>query len=150
MEGAHQRRAVLQLELAVPELGDAERASGQQLRGEVSERHDQLRVDEVELGFEERLTGFDLCRQRIAVSRRAAAERVRDVHIRAFQTEFLLDQLGQQLSGRPDERLALLVLVVAGGLAHEDQVGVRVADAEDRACADVAQRTRTACLGLLR
>ena len=45
------------------------------------------------------------------------------------------DDLGQQLAGAADERLALLVFVGAGRLADEHQVGVR----------DCRRRTRPAC-----
>ncbi len=47
----------------------------------------------------------------------------------------LAEQLVEQLAGLADERLALLVLVEAGRLADEHQVGVGVAGAEhDRSC----------------
>jgi hypothetical protein len=40
-------------------------------------------------------------------------------------------QLVEQLARLADERLALLVLVEARRFAHEHQVGIRIADAED-------------------
>ncbi len=64
------------------------------------------------------------------------------IHVRALQAELLLDQLREQLPGGADERLALLVLVEAGRLADEHQVGAGVAHAEDGLRPDVAERDR--------
>ena len=55
---------------------------------------------------------------------------VRHVHHRAIDAG-VLERLVEQLSGRPDERLALQVLLVAGLLADEDDVRLRGALAED-------------------
>ena len=59
-------------------------------------------------------------------------------HFRTFATKTSLrveadarEQLVEQLPGLADERHALLVLVEAGRLADEHQVGLRVARAED-------------------
>ena len=48
----------------------------------------------------------------------------------ALQLHALGDDLGEQLSGAADERLALQVFVRARPLADEHQVGGRIADAE--------------------
>ena len=84
---------------------------------------------------------FDFVRLGIAIARRAALDDVGDVHVLARQAD-RLDDLGQQLAGAADERLALLVLVRARRLADEHQVGVRVADAEHDLLA--AQRVQLA------
>ena len=59
-----------------------------------------------------------------------ALENVRDVDVAALEAD-PREQLVEQLPGLADEREALLVLVEAGRLADEHQVGVGVADAED-------------------
>ena len=67
--------------------------------------------------------------QRVAVPRRAALERVRDVDVRTSQPD-AGEQLVEELPGLADERDALLVFVETGRLAHEHQIRVRVAVAE--------------------
>src|SRR5215211_5481965 len=59
-----------------------------------------------------------------------AFQRVRYVHVLSSQAD-TRQQLLEQLSGLPDERDALLVLVEAGCLAHEHQIGARATRAED-------------------
>ena len=54
------------------------------------------------------------------------------------------EQLVQQLPGPADERQALLVLVHAGRLAHEHQVGVRVARSEHHLGAALEERAALA------
>src|SRR5689334_6483741 len=105
-------------------------APGEQLRGEVSERADHERLDQLDLAREVGLARLDLLGLRIAVARGAALQHVRDEHVVALQLD-LRQQLVEQLSRRAHERLALLVLVEAGRLAHEHQVGIGVAGAED-------------------
>ena len=51
------------------QLGDARLGLEQQLRGELAERHDHLRVDEIELLLEPGIAGADLVRLRITVVR---------------------------------------------------------------------------------
>jgi hypothetical protein len=43
-----------------------------------------------------------------------------------------LDDPGEQLAGSPDERLSLGVFIGPWGFADEHQVGIRIADAENR------------------
>ena len=100
------------------------------LVAKLPERGDDLRADQLDLPEEVRLALLDLVRQRVAVPRRPALEHVRDVDVRAGQAD-ALEQPVEQLPGLPDERDALLVLVEAGRLADEHQIGVRVAVAED-------------------
>ena len=56
----------------------------------------------------------------------------------------LLEQLVQQLPGAADERQTLLVLVHAGRLADEHQVGVRVARSEHHLGAGLEERAALA------
>ena len=63
------------------QLRDAVLGVEQELRGEVAERHDDRRVDELELPVELRAARLDLVRQRIAVARRPALHDVGDVDV---------------------------------------------------------------------
>ena len=82
--------------------------------------------DQLDLTEEVRLAGLDLLRLRVAIARRAALEHVRDVDVRARQSD-PVQELLEQLAGLADEGNALLILVVAGRLADEHHLGVRVA-----------------------
>src|SRR5215831_18682587 len=61
--------------------GDAERTAGEELRREVAERCDYLRLDQLDLAEEVRLARHDLVRLRVAVAGRATLEDVRDVDV---------------------------------------------------------------------
>ncbi len=76
------------------------------------------------------LAGLDLVRLRVAVAGRAALQDVRHIDLVALEAD-PGEQLVEELPRLADERLALLILVVAGRLADEHQVGVRITDAED-------------------
>ena len=109
---------------------DAGRPTGQKLRREVAERRNDARLDQLDLPPEMSLAGLDLFGQRIAVAGRAAFKNVDDIDVVTRQPD-AGEQLVEQLARRADERDALLVLVEAGSLADEHQIGVRVARAED-------------------
>src|SRR4051812_38842926 len=66
---------------------DAERAAGEQLRREVAERRDDLRLDQLDLAEEVRLARLDLVGLRVAVAGRTAFEDVRDVDVGALETD---------------------------------------------------------------
>ena len=86
---------------------------------------------------EVRAAGLDLVRHRVAVLGRAALEHVADerrlARHRDARDELLLvhrrDDLGQQVAGAADERLAATVLLGARGLADEDDPGRAATDA---------------------
>ena len=119
---------------------DPERAAREELRREVAERRDDARLDQLDLAEEVRLAGLDLVRLRVAVARRAALQDVRDVDVAARVRPIPSSRLLEQLARLADERDALLVLVEAGRLADEHQVGVRVARAEDDLGAALGER----------
>jgi hypothetical protein len=75
------------------------------------------------------LTGLDLVRLRIPVPGRAALQDIRHKHVTARQPD-AGEQFVEQLAGLAHERNALLVLVEAGRLTDEHQVGLRVAGTE--------------------
>src|SRR5947209_11751070 len=95
---------------ASADLGDADRASAQELRGEVAERADDDRLDQRDLAHEVGLALRDLLRLRVAVSGRPALEHVRDEGVAAVEAD-LAEQRVEQLAGLADDRLALQVLV---------------------------------------
>src|SRR4029450_3593890 len=70
-----------------------------------------------------------------------------DVDVLAAQAD-ALEQAVEELAGGADEGEALAVLVEAGGLADEHQVGVRVALAEDDLGAALVQAAAGAAGGL--
>ena len=106
----------------------------QQLRGEVPERHDHHGREEVELGLEVRAARFRSRRAADHGSRAVGTSRRCDVDVVARQADSL-DQPGEQLAGAPDERDPLAILLRAGALADEDEVGVTAR----------RRRTRPAC-----
>ena len=103
--------------------------AGEKLRREVAERRDDGRLDQLDLPEEMALARLDLVRLRVAVPGRAALQDVRDEDVAALQSD-PGEQLVEQLARLADERQSLLVLVEAGRLADEHQLGVRVAGAE--------------------
>ncbi len=125
----HARAAERRLLLDAVHAGDARRLAGEKLRREVAERRDHLRANELDLAEEVRLAQLDLVGLGVAVSRRAALEDVRDVDLGPREAD-ALEQAVEQLPGLADERDPLLVLVEAGSLADEHQVGFGVADSE--------------------
>ncbi len=102
----------------------------QELRREVPERADDRRLDQVHLAAQVVLTGLDLVRVRVAVVRGPAFEDIAYPHLLALEPD-LREQLVEQLARLADERKPHPVLVGAGRLADEHQIGIRVAGAED-------------------
>ena len=123
--------------------GDPRRVAGEQLGGVIAERTDHLRPDELDLPPKIRLAGRDLVRPRVAVVGRPALEHVGDEHLLAREPDGA-EQLLEELAGLAHERPALLVLVVAGSLAHEHEVAGWVTLAGHRPGARGVQ-ARTAC-----
>ena len=103
----------------------------QELGGEVPQRDDDRRVDERDLLLQVRAARLDLVRRRVAVVGRPALDDVGDVALGPGQADLLPHEAVEQLARAADERLAGQVLLAARALAHEEQVGRGVADAED-------------------
>src|ERR671914_264167 len=106
-----------------PDPADRDRSPQYELGGEPAQRHDDGRIDELDALSQPGRAGIDLVRKGVAVPRRAAHDDVVDVDVLTPQPH-LAQQRVQQLSGRADERLSLLVLVVARALPDEHQVRV--------------------------
>src|SRR5207247_2471900 len=97
---------------------------------EVAEGPDQLRLDQLDLTEQVALAGLDLLWHRVAVPRGPALDHVRDVDVLPGHADSA-EELVEELPSLADERVALLVLVEAGRLADEHQLGLGVAHAED-------------------
>jgi hypothetical protein len=117
------------LRLAV-DARDTGLLSREELRGEVAQSGDDLRLDELDLAEEMRLAGLDLVRHRIAVARWPAFQDVRHEDQVPAEPD-AGEKLVEELPRLADERESLLVLVEARGLADEHQVRVRVPVPED-------------------
>ena len=104
--------------------------SQQRLRRRNCPGTDHFRLDYVELAQQGRRAGGDFVFFREAIFRRAAFHHVADVNVVAAQAHGF-DHLREQFSRAADEGLALTIFIVAGAFADENQIGFRVADAED-------------------
>ena len=95
-----------------------------------AQRHDQGRVEDLELALEVRRAGRDLVGLRVAVVGRAALHDVRDEDLVAAPAE-RAQVLRQELAGATDERPAEPILVESRALADEHDLGVGAALAGD-------------------
>ncbi len=94
-----------------------------------TETEDHFRLDQLNLLLQIRNALFDFIRLRLAVVRWATLQDVADVDILTFETD-RFENLVQQLSRPPNERLTLRIFIGAGGLTHKHQRGVWIADAK--------------------
>ena len=108
----HDPRPDLAQLVAPVQARDPGHVAAQQLGGEVPERADDLRLDQLELPEQVVLAGVDLLRQRVAIARRPAFQDVRHEHVAAGEAD-LGEQRVEQPARLADEREALLVLVGA-------------------------------------
>src|SRR5438874_4132414 len=116
---------------------DPEVAPEQRLSRSRAQTDQHARLDHVELGLQPGPAGRDLRPVRLLVDASLAArlplevlDDIGDVDLAPVDAR-VLQRLVEELPGRPDERLALQVLLVAGLLADEDDVSLRGALAED-------------------
>ena len=135
-----------QLLLLAVHTRDPERPAGEELGGEVAQRRDHLRLDQLDLAEEVRLARLDLVLLRVAVAGRTALEDVRDVDVLPPQLD-AREQPVEQLPRLADEGDALLVLVEARRFADEHQVRARIAGAEDDLRPALRQPTARAARG---
>ena len=102
----------------------------QLLRRYPTQGNDHARGYEFDLAVEKGTAGRRFVRLRIPVVRRSALDDVRDVDVLTAQIHGL-DDPRQKLARGPHERQALPVLLRARALAHEHQIRLAVAIAED-------------------
>ncbi|MNC84976.1 hypothetical protein D3C83_05460 [compost metagenome] len=129
MIGDDQRRVAILMHLPA-HAGNAGVARQQVGCRDLAQRDDQLRPYQVDLAVEIRLARQRLRLLGIAVAGRPAFDDVGNVHVLSALQPDRRQHAVEQLAGLAHERLALRVLVRAGTLAHEQPVGVLVADAE--------------------
>jgi hypothetical protein len=129
MVGNDQRQAGIGVH-APAQAGDRGVGGEQRLRGEAPHREDQLGLDEVDLRVQVRRAPRDLLRLRIAVARRPALEHVADIDVLLAGQVDGGEHVVEQAPGLADERFAEAVLLRARRLAHQQPVGLLVADPE--------------------
>ena len=114
-----------------------------ELCGELSKGDQHLRVDGARLLAQIRRAGLNLLGARVAVSRRAAFQDVRDVDVLASQPG-QTQKLVEVLPRRAHERLPLRIFVTPRRLADEQHARMGVSHAEHRLRAAVGKRAATA------
>ena len=78
-------------------------------------------ANEIDLFLEKRLAGRDLVRLGIAIFRRPAFDDIGDIDVLALEPHAFGDDIGEQLAGPADERLALQIFVTPRPFADEHQ-----------------------------
>src|SRR5579863_9040042 len=129
MIGGDEFRAVVVEPLAA-ESGNAQRGLEHRLRGATAEATNHPGLDHAELANEIGRAGCDFVLFRQAIFGRTAFHDVADVNIRTAKAH-RLDHLREEFPGAADEGLALLVFVAAGTFTDENELRLRIADAED-------------------
>src|SRR5512134_2689761 len=137
MEGGDQDRGAVRMDPA-PQLADRLPRAQQSLGGHAAERQDHLGLDDAELLGQERRARSQLVTLGIPVAGRATLDRVADVDLLAREL-YRFQHLREELTGPTHERQPLRVLVGAGPLADDDEVGLRVAGAEHDRLAALAE-----------
>src|SRR4051812_7783951 len=130
------------------DLGDSSRVGREQLRGEIAERADDARLNQLDLLLQVGAAGVDLLGLRVSVAGRPALENVRDEDVIPLQPD-PLQQIGQEAAGAAHERQALPVLLGPRCLAHEHQVRVGVSGPEDDPVARLRKGAALADRGLV-
>src|SRR3990172_9709730 len=130
MKGRHQLDAMIAVPVAA-QFGDRNFALQQGLHGELSQRDDDLRSNEIDLFLQERFAGRHLVRLRIAVLGRPALDHIGDINVLALHSHSLGDDVGQKLPGPADERLSLQIFIAPRPFTDEHQLRLGMAHAED-------------------
>ena len=143
VEGAHEQDAVLLNELPVL-LGHRKVGPDHPLGGDAAQAHHDLGPQQAELLPQPGHAGLALGGQRVTVLGRAALDDVGNVAV-LFPVQVDGKQiLVQQLTAAAHKGQALLVLALAGALAHKQHFGVRHALPEHHIRAGLAQLTAAA------
>src|SRR4051812_615678 len=142
-----------QLDQLAAILGDLERSAKQRLRRRRAEAHDHPRLHHLDLSGQPRPARRDLARVRLVVDAPLALRDPLEVlhhvgHVaeRAIDARFR-QRLVEQAPGRPDERLARQIFLVARLLADEHDLGLLRPRAEDRLRAAFVQIAAAAIFG---
>src|SRR5882757_6319277 len=105
------------------------------LNGKGAETYNRARAHGFNLSKKKRLARSDFVGFGISIFGRPAFDYVADINVAALEADAALDDIGQQLAGAADERLATRIFVGAGRLADEHELCVRIADPEDQVLA---------------
>src|SRR5215813_6890249 len=140
MIGYDERRAAVTVQLAA-HAADAGLGRKQVGRGDLAQRDDELRPDQLDLAVQVRLATQRFAGLRIAVARGPAFDAIRDIDAVAAPDTDRREHIVQQPAGLADERLALRILLGARAFTDEHPVGVLVADTEHGLVALLMQRT---------
>ena len=124
--GRHEQCALLVEKFTVV-AGNREARVEHPLRGHAAQTDNDFGTDQLKLLAQPRHARGGFFRQRVAVLRRTALDAVGDVDARAVEPDHR-EHIVEELARPADERLALLVLVRARGLAHDDDLGLRRSD----------------------
>src|SRR6266852_4566009 len=98
------------------------------LHGKRAETDDRARAHGFNLSKKKRLARSDFIGFGISIIGRPALDHVADINVAAPKTHAALDDIGQQLAGAADERLAARIFVGAGRLADKHELRIRIAD----------------------
>src|SRR5207302_5400591 len=131
MECRHQFDSMITVPIA-PQLGNWSFRLQQCLHGKLAQRDNYFGPHQVNLFFQEGLTRGDLVGFGVAVFRWATLYNVGDVDVLTAKTHSLGDNIGQELSGPPDERLSLQVFIASRSFANKHQLCLGIAHAEDQ------------------
>jgi hypothetical protein len=107
--------------------------------GVPTQRHDNPWLDDVNLSVQVVVAGSHFNRLRIAVTRGAALDDVRDEHAPAVNPN-LVEELAQKTPGSPDKWKALLVFMETGGFADEHDQRIHRTGTGHRLCTPYVQR----------
>ena len=122
---------------------DAKLRVDDRLGGDAAEADDELRAAQRDLPPEPLGARLLLHAEGVAVPGRAALDDVRDIDHAAVQVDHP-EHVVQELPRGADEGLALQILLLAGALADEHELGVFPADAEDQIVPRAAERAAPA------
>jgi hypothetical protein len=102
----------------------------ERLKRDGAEHQHHLGLQHIDLLLEERATCRYFGRKRISIVRRPALENVGDVDLASLQQQHVAEHAIEHLPHLADKRLALSILVVAGGFSNDQQICRRVTHSE--------------------
>jgi hypothetical protein len=115
----------------------------ERLKAVTAQRHDERRVEDLQLTFEVGAAGRHLIRLGVAIPGWPAFDDVGDEDLLALPAHEA-EELFEEIAGGAHERPPLAILVLAGSLPDEDDLRVRVTFARDRKRALLGKPTASA------
>lgn len=140
VEGGHELHPLPLAEDAAV-LRDGDLLAQQAVNRRGTHRHDYLRMDRLELLKQISAADQHFIDGRHPVLRRSALHNIADVDLVSVKLHSTVDDLGEQLASPADKWPAEAVFVLARALADEDEVGTRIAFAEDGVRTGLAEIT---------